>query len=275
MLAAILMALPASSQALSSLLIPTDAKSLAMGGTTVLPGKAAGDAQALFGIWAPASASNTIVGADAFISIGDRLKLSLAGKDFMDKPYNISGEQGTVKGTFKPYDLILSLGVSYFITEAIDAGMTIRSVTSILAENAKGSAFCGDVRVGYSAKSWNANLSVRNLGTPINYGNGANNLPTLVAVHGGVVPVSGLSINAEADYLFSGAMMAGAGVGYCYADIVSVRAGFHYGDPSKALPSFGSIGLGGKIFGIHLKSVSVNIAPHLINARRGKIMRSG
>ena len=54
------------------------------------------------------------------------------------------------------------------------------------------------------------------------------------------------------DYLFSGALMAGLGLEYCIVDIVSVRAGYHYGDAAKALPSFASVGLGVKFAGVHL-----------------------
>ena len=231
-----------------------------------MPGDAMGDAQAFWGIWAPASANNTILGGDAYIRIGNKLILSFGGQDFLDKPYDISGEQGAVKGSFKPYDLIISLGGSYKITNAIDAGLTIRTITSVLGESAKGSTFCGDVRVGYSGNSWNANLSVRNLGTPINYGNGAYNLPSLIAAHGGWTPVKGLNVAAEADFLFSGTFMAGAGAEYCYADIVTARAGFHYGDPSKALPTFASLGLGGKFFGVHLDAAYVFASPTIGNS---------
>lgn len=61
--------------------------------------------------------------------------------------------------------------------------------------------------------------------------------------------------------LFSGALMAGLGAEYDIADFVSARAGFHYGDSSKALPSFASVGLGGHIAGVNLDAAYIFGSP--------------
>ena len=74
----------------------------------------------------------------------------------------------------------------------------------------------------------------------------------MAAVSGGVRPVAGLTVGAEVDYLFSGALMAGLGVEYTIVDIVSLRGGFHYGDAAKAIPMYASLGLGVKFAGVHL-----------------------
>ena len=47
-------------------------------------------------------------------------------------------------------------------------------------------------------------------------------------------------------------MMLGIGLEYCIQDIVSLRGGFHYGDPAKAIPTFVSLGLGAQFAGVHL-----------------------
>ena len=46
--------------------------------------------------------------------------------------------------------------------------------------------------------------------------------------------------------------MLGIGLEYCIQDIVSLRGGFHYGDPAQALPTFASLGVGAKFAGVHL-----------------------
>ena len=57
---------------------------------------------------------------------------------------------------------------------------------------------------------------------------------------------------AEADYLFAGALMAGFGLEYCIQQIAFLRAGFHYGDAAKALPTFVSLGAGVQFACVHL-----------------------
>lgn len=249
---ALCIAASAYSQSLSALLIPTDCRSLAMGGATLRPDAPELEADAYFGKWAPGTVDNTVVGADVWFRIGSRLALSLGGKDFMDKPYGISGEEGAVKNTFKPYDLIFSLGADYFVNDAISAGLKLRTITSALAEKATGSAFCADIYAAYSGGNWTAAISGRNLGTKINYGGGDWPLPALIAADGSWAPIKGLKVAAEADYLLSGALMAAAGAEYCIADIAFVRAGFHYGDEAKALPTFVSVGAGAQFKGISL-----------------------
>ena len=46
--------------------------------------------------------------------------------------------------------------------------------------------------------------------------------------------------------------MAGLGLEYGIADIAFVRAGYHYGDAAKALPSYASLGLGAQFAGVSL-----------------------
>ena len=264
----IAMALPilANGQGAASLLIPTDSRSLSMGGVFIQPEAATMDAGASYGIWAPGTAANNVVAADVFFRIGDKLALTFEGKDFIDKPYVISGDQGSSRGTFTPNELILSLGAYYYITDALSAGIKLKSVNSDIAETAKGSAFCGDVEVTYGGSNWSATLAGRNIGTKINYSGAAYSLPAYVAAGGQWSPIANLKVAAEADYLFSGAVMAGAGAEYCIADIAFVRAGYHYGDAAKALPSFASLGLGAKYAGISLDAGMILLSETIGNS---------
>ena len=242
----------ASGQGASSLLIPTNNRSLAMAGVFVQPSAKTFDSNVSYGIWAPGTAANTVIAADAFLRIGDKLAFTLEGKDFVDKPYVISGEQGSSQGTFTPNDLILSLGAYYNIINGLSAGLKFKYLNSSIAADAKGNVFCGDVEVSYGGESWSATLAGRNIGTNINYSGTAYAIPTYVAVGGQWAPITGLTVAAEADYLFSGAFMAGLGAEYAFRDMIFARAGYHYGDAAKALPGFASLGLGAKIAGVKL-----------------------
>ena len=250
-LACLCAAVSLHAQAVPALLVPTDSRSLAMGGVA-LPYRAATlDAGAFYGLWAPGTASNTVLGLDAFFRIG-KFSFTAEGVDFLDVPYNAYSEPQGSRGSFKPYDLILSVGGAYDITDFLSAGLKFRSITSALAENAAGSIFCFDIMAMYSGKNWGVSLSGRNIGGRINYGGGDYALPALISVDGNWSPLAQLTIAGQASWLFSGALMAGAGAEYTFADIVSVRAGFHYGDAAKALPTFASIGLGAQLYGVKL-----------------------
>ena len=218
---------------------------------------ATGSAQGIFGIWAPASAGSKIVGGDGYFRFGDRLAITFEGRDFIDKPYEISNYKGSFLGTFQPYELILALGGSFMINRNLEAGLKFTSVTSILGEAAKGSAICGDLWASYGTEKWSARLALRNLGTGIDYGNGASALPMLTEAAGTWRPLPGLSLCGAASLLFNGAFMAGAGAEYDVLQFLSVRAGAHYGDPAKALPSFVSLGLGGHFAGVNLDAAYV------------------
>ena len=261
------LALGAAAQSVPSLLIPTDSRSLAMGGVSrPLTNDFSMDAQAYFGIWAPKAIKSTVIGGEASLCLGRSILLTLEGKTFQDSPYEEAGEQGKVKNTFKPYDFNIALGGTYFINDHFYAGLKLRAVTSYLSNDGKGSAFCGDIFASYGGEKWSAAIAGRNIGSKINYGSGAYSLPALAAISGEFRPLEGLRADAEVDYLFSGALMAALGVEYGFADMVFARAGFHYGDPAKALPTFASVGIGAKFIGIRLDAAYVFLSETLGNS---------
>ena len=237
----------------SALLMPSDARALSMGGVTLRPTADKLDAKAFYGSWAPKTAANTIIGGEVFFRASGRFALSVEGRLFQDKPYEISSAQGMVKSEFRPSDLIVGLGASYAVTDFLSFDIKARMLSSSIGENAKGDAFCADLRVGYEQEMFSVGLSGRNLGSKLSYdGKNSYALPALVALDGAVRPVAGLTVAAEADYLFSGALMAAVGLEYNIAEIVSLRGGFHYGDAAKAIPTYASLGLGVQFAGVHL-----------------------
>ena len=211
------------------------------------------DVKAFYGIWAPGSAGNTLAGGDGFFRVSGRVSLSAEGRAFLGKPYETTFAQGQAGTTFQPVDWLAGAGVKVSISDAFAVGVKARMVSSAIAENTKGLAFCGDLNFSYTGSIATASVGVRNLGSKINYGGDASySLPTLAALQGSVEPLDGFTIGAEVDYLFAGGLMAGIGLEYTFADIVSVRAGFHYGDPAKAMPMYASLGLGVQFAGFRL-----------------------
>ena len=255
----------AFAQAVPALLVPADSRALSMGGV-VLPSDAGKlDVRAFYGMWAPKSAGNTLVGGDAFLRVGGRVALSLEGRAFLDKPYDIASSTGQVTGTFRPVDWTAGAGVTVGISDAFAIGVKARMVSSAIAANAKGSAFCGDVSFSYTGNIVSASIGARNLGSKISYGGDSYSLPALAALQGSVMPLNGFTIGAEVDYLFSGALMAGLGLEYTFAEIVSLRGGFHYGDAAKAIPTYASVGLGVQFAGFRLDAAFLTASKTLGN----------
>ena len=200
--------------------------------------------------WAPSSASLGVAAFGGFYRFG-KMALALDGRYFIEKPYDIISQSSKVIGSYTPKDIMAGLGLAYQVAEPLSVGVTGHFFSSDIAENIKGSAFCADVDLTFRKGGLAAMAGVANLGSKISYGGASCSLPAYAK--GGVsYRVAGVTASAEADYLFSGALMAGFGVEYNIADIAFVRAGYHYGDATKALASFASLGLGLQFSGISL-----------------------
>lgn len=262
----LLCAQPGFSQAAASLLVPADSRSLAMGGVTLPSDAGKLDIHAFYGMWAPQTANNSLFGGDALYRISNRIEVTVEGRFFQDQPYEQVTDKGQIKDSFRPSDMILSAGASVAVYKDFYVTLKARYLTSSIAENAKGSAFCGDLSVDYAGSLFYGSLGVRNIGSKISYGGDSYALPGMVALQGGIKPIHGLTAGAEVDYLFSGALMAGVGAEYGIADIAFVRAGYHYGDAQKALASFASLGLGVKFAGVKLDATWLTASPTLGNS---------
>ena len=255
----------ALAQAVPTLLIPADARSLAQGGIAQPKDASTLDVQLFYGIWAPNGADNSVFGGDAFARVSERVALSVESRFFAHKPYDVTSPQGQVTSRFTPGDYIVGTGVSVDFTEAFGATLKARFVSSATATDARGGAFCADLSVDYKGAIAFASAGVRNLGSQISYGGGSYALPAMAAVSGGARPADGLTICAELDYLFTGGLMAGLGVEYTIADIVSLRGGFHYGDAAKAVPTYASLGLGVQFAGVHIDAAFLTASQTLGN----------
>ena len=236
--------LAASDQNMPALLIPTDAQSMSMAASTLaLEPSAKLDAEAFWGKWAPSTFDDMMAGLDARIKLGGKFALTLDGTLFRDRPYDVTTAEGKVKGSFTPSEMIIGIGGDFKAAEFLSVELKAKMFSSTLSEDVKSSAFGADLIVRYLGKGFNLAAGVCNIGT--------SSMPMMAKV-GGCYGVAGFTATAEADYLFSGALMAGLGLQYSIKDIVTLRAGYHYGDAEKALPSFVSAGLGVKLSGVKL-----------------------
>lgn len=259
--------LQASAQGLPSLLIPGNTRSLSMAGADVAlsPFDGRSGCELYLNSWAPQTASNTYFGTDMSFNMGESLALLVEGRYMKSDPMDITSDVGVIKSTFSPSEMMAGLGLAYRTSSGFTAGLKGRFVNSVLYESASGSAFACDLFARYSVDSFKAGLSLCNLGSKISYGGDAYSLPAVVKA-GAAYEFAGLTACAELDYLLSGGMMLGLGAEYNIKDIAFVRAGYHYGDAEKVLPSFSSFGAGVRFFGAELNLCYLTASETLSNS---------
>ena len=214
------------------------------------------DVAAGYQMWQPGTADGMILGFGTYYRIDDKMAIGLGGKYLKDRETFITSAVGAVTGSFVPSDMTFNAGFSYSFVEGLSAGVNIKFLSSTLSHEASGTAFGADVTVAYRKDGLSAGAGVYNLGSSLKYSKSAYALPgTVKAGASYALGVGGTSVitpSAEVDYLFSGGLMAGLGAEYAFKDMVFVRAGYHYGDAEKAIPSYGALGLGAKFTGAHL-----------------------
>ncbi|MCR5351782.1 MAG: PorV/PorQ family protein [Bacteroidales bacterium] len=269
-------------QSVNFLNIPSDPASLAMAGAAVarpadayaLENNMAGAALAPYKMdvavgyaqWQPKVAGIQLLSGAGMYRISPKIAVGLLYKSFAYPAYDIISNDGRVRDSFKPSEMALAAGFAYAFTEGLSAGLTLRLLNSTLAADAKASAFGADLSLQYRQEGLRAGLAVCNIGTPVKYQSEAEAYTQpMLAKLGAAYSIAGFTASAEADYLFSGALMAGLGLEYCFADIVSLRGGFHYGDAAKAIPTYASLGLGVKFAGVHLDAAFLTASKTLGN----------
>ena len=260
----------ASAQALPSLLINTDAAAQGAGGLSVfgsdstpLQGYAAStalmehfaSAGAGYGTWQPSAAADKLLSASAAVRIMQKFSFAVDYKSFIQPSYEVTGATGTVSQvtpSFTPKESSIAIGLGYRILDGLSAAVTLRHTSSSLGTDAKASALGFDVSAMYTMGKIRSALAVCNLGGKVNYGGGDYSLPSLVKAGASYEVIQGLDAGAEMAYLFEGAFNAAFGVQYCYAGLVTVRAGYHLGEKDMDIPSYASMGIGFKFAGISL-----------------------
>ena len=259
-------------QTLPSLMLDQDPVSLASGMSGVASGAGAFairnnvaavsmsektlDAQVGFGIWQPAYANQTTIGAGAIYHMGklgfavEMIKLNLPVYS------GVSGNGSDIRDSeFSPGEMNFAAGASYAFLDCLSAGVTLRYTGSTLAEDASAAVFGADVAFYLKKDALSAGLSVNNIGTKVQYSETAYPQPMMLKAGAGYdldLGTSSVAFTAEADVIFAGGIMAGAGCEYSFKDMVYARAGYHYGNSVNSVPSFASAGLGLSLFGAQL-----------------------
>lgn len=275
-------AAPLFAQTYSAMLQGSDPESFSLGAATLARpanARSAGDNAAAMAIsgrkmavgasysmWSPKVVGSKIAGIGGWGKIGDKFAIGLDAKYAMGKPYDITDELGWSEKQFAPKDINANLGVSYAIIDGLSVGVSAKFVSSTLADKYSATAFGADVSVAFRKGGLGAAIAVCNLGSSLRYGSSKETVALPSMAKAGVsYSIVGLTASAEVDYMFKGGLMAGLGLEYAIKDIAFIRAGYHYGDAEKAMPSFASVGLGVKFFGVELNAAYLLASPVLGN----------
>ncbi len=263
-------------QAVPFLNIPSDARTAAMGGTGIALEKGAFTLDdnmatsamthrtAAFGAnfwsWAPSTSALKLINASGYYRFG-KFAVALGGKYCMEKPFDVVSAVGKPLGTYTPSSFTLGAGFAYRIIDPLAVGVTLRYVSANYYENIKEGTVAADINATFSKGGLRAAVGVANLGGKIK----GSPLPAMAKV-GAAYHIGGFQASAEVDYLFAGAIMAGIGAEYGFKDIAFIRAGFHYGDAQKAIPTYASVGLGVQYWGVRLDATWITASPVLGNS---------
>ena len=248
----------AGAQVFPAMDVTADPVSLSLGGTSdrnaavfALEGKKV-DAGLSYMSWSPKMAATTMFNVDALGKIGP-VAVGIKYRSFGEQPYSLTDDNGLSKNVFTPSESIIGGSVAYVISDIISVGAGINSVSVKLGEEVSGSAIAADVYAAFCKEGIRVALTASGIGGKIDLGGDKEqSLPSLVRLNGGYDFQFGLKLNAEADYLFNGGIMGGFGAEYNIAGIASVRAGYHFGDAVKAIPSYAALGAGVRLFGAEI-----------------------
>ena len=211
-----------------------------------------------YNCWQPSVAGTNAGIAGATYRLG-RFGISLGASLAFNKPYTGIDENGASLGKFTPKDWQIGAGVSYLITDSFSAGIGLNYATSVTSAYYRNlNTFYADIQLMYRIREFSISLSGNNLGLPVSSASGKKfNIPMnaeLAVSYSNVWDKHGLEAAVDGKAWFGGPFAMGCAVGaeYEYDSLVSVRAGYHYGSVKNGVPSFASVGIGGRYFGVNL-----------------------
>lgn len=226
-----------------------------------------GDVAFSYQLWQP-SANNFINFGGGF-NIKDKVGIGFAAAIGLGKPFDLISDLGKVTGSFTPKNYQIGLGLSYRFVEWVSIGANFKVAgESFLPKETDGykapCAFASDIFVMGQYSGVKAAVGVSNIGTKVK--DAAGNkfaIPASFAFSVGYDNVFAEQHRVEAyfkgDYFLLGKgvdkgdlFCCGFGAGYTWNDMVSVKGGYHYGKQTSVVPSFATVGLGVKFYGVHI-----------------------
>lgn len=220
------------------------------------------DIKAIYQNWSPSGVRTTDFGAGAAFKMSDKLGLSIGGIMRNGQAYDMVNEMGVSTGSFTPKDIQLGLGLGYAITPVITIGLNAKMLNSSLSVSDKHTAVAGDLVAMGVFGNFKVVAGVSDLGLGVKSNEGKSFSLASSAVAGADYSVvfgekHSVEASLDANYFFSGGLSTALGLQYGFDDIVFIRGGYHLGSSKSPLPSFATVGLGFKIFGVSLDAAYI------------------
>lgn len=176
----------------------------------------------------------------------DKFAFSVAATYLIEKPYDIVIDpSGAASATYTPKDLQAGLAVAYQVIDCLSLGANGRVLYSDLAEGARFTGFASNVFVAFHKGMFAATAGVSNVGPKVNK---LYSLPSSATVAGSVNATElgpcAIAADVDFDYYFNGGIGVNVGAQFTAADILYLRAGYHYGSNKAPVPSYASAGIG-------------------------------
>lgn len=208
-------------------------------------------------MWAPDGVRSTNLGFGAAFKAADRFGFSVGGAYQIGEEYSLTDESGKPAGTFRPGDMILNGGLGVRILDNLAAGANVRYASQKLSEGISSSAIVADIFLTYRLSDLNITAGVSSVGSSVKSESGDSfSLPASATVGvnwaKSLSESHGMRLAADADYFFSGNVTVAAGAEYSFRNMLFARAGYHFGTKDAVLPSFATVGLGARFFGLSL-----------------------
>ncbi len=214
------------------------------------------DASAGYMLWQPSAVKSNVISIGAAYNMNNKLGIAAGLYYGLNPEYELFGAGGSPDGRFRPSDIHAAVGVSYRFVDFMSVGVNFGYASSSLAEGRSYGSVAADAYVMAKFSDFKLTAGVSNVFGSIESAGGKKfSLPASAALGAGYQKTfsekHGVEANLDLDYFFDGWFAASVGAGYTFNDMVSVRAGYRYGGDSP-IPSFASVGLGGKFMGIKL-----------------------
>ncbi len=207
------------------------------------------DAGLSYQSWAPDGTKSTNINFGMSTKLGEKFALTAGFVMQNAEEYDITDESGNPDGTYKPKDMQLNFGLAYKFSDKLGAGATFKYLSQDNAPGSKLSAPAFDVFLLYKVSDFNVAAGISTFGGSVKDEAGKSfDIPSSATVGGNWNKTFNTKHNIEAsvdaDYYFSGNFTAALGAQYTFNDLVSVRAGYHYGSDDCVLPAYATIGCG-------------------------------
>lgn len=218
----------------------------AMAGASVLAEPDASDVWASYQLWKPSTTS--YFSANGAVNFG-KFTVKVGGTYGAGAEYKTSTGVSGASTSFKPSDMMFGAGAAFRISEKFGAEIGAKYASSTIAQNSTYAGFAADIILRGYFNDVKIAAGAVNLGPAVKGFKIPAAAMFAVAYDNGQDAVHRLHSEIDAKYYFCGSFGLSAGLAYTYNNLLSVRAGYHFGG---VVADHASVGLGVNIKGLHL-----------------------